>query len=68
VTAGDIIDRIGGPKAVMGLTKLSKGRISQWRTENHIPRVWLLYLKEKKPSAFRPRPAPRRTAQKEVRV
>lgn len=34
------------------LTGLSKGRISQWRTENHIPRSWRLFLETAKPEIF----------------
>lgn len=42
-----IIDRLGGNKAVIELTGLTKGRISQWRTENVIPRPWLMFFLEK---------------------
>lgn len=52
-TAAEIIDACGGNKAVIELTGLTKGRISQWRTENHIPRPWLRYLQKAKPGAFR---------------
>lgn len=52
--AKTIIDNLGGQSAVRELTGLSKGRISQWWTGNHIPRSWLLYLSEKRPEAFQP--------------
>jgi hypothetical protein len=48
----NVIERLGGTKGVQQLTGLSKGRISQWRTENHIPRAWLMFLKNKRPSVF----------------
>lgn len=53
MTAADVIEALGGNKAVQKLTGLSKGRISQWRTENHIPALWLRVLRREKPAAFR---------------
>jgi hypothetical protein len=48
--AQKIIDAIGGRKAAMALTGLTKGRISQFITGNHIPRPWLMLFEEKFPS------------------
>lgn len=42
MTAIEIIRALGGRKRVMEITLLSKGRISQWEKENHIPRSWQL--------------------------
>lgn len=42
MTAAEIVRVLGGRKRVMEITLLSKGRISQWVKENHIPRSWLL--------------------------
>jgi hypothetical protein len=53
MTAADIIDRLGGSKEVQKLTGLSKGRISQWRTENHIPRPWRQFFESAHPKVFR---------------
>jgi hypothetical protein len=50
--AHEIIEALGGTKAVQGLTGLSKGRISQMRTQNHIPRSWRLLFEEKRPDLF----------------
>lgn len=36
----EIIQEMGGRQAVIELTQLSKGRISQWEKQNHIPRAW----------------------------
>lgn len=49
---GTIIDELGGNKAVMGMTGLTKGRISQWRTENHIPRAWRKFFAGRRPDLF----------------
>jgi len=49
---GRLIDEFGGSKALQDLTGLSKGRISQWRTENSIPRPWRLVLQAKRPDLF----------------
>ncbi len=52
MTASEIIDRLGGSKAVQELTGLSKGRVSQWRTQNRIPRSWELFLRSARPEVF----------------
>lgn len=57
IDAGEVIDRLGGSKTVQEMTGLSKGRISQWRTENHIPKPWLEFLRVKHPGVFRKRAA-----------
>lgn len=50
--AADIIERLGGSKAVQALTGLTKGRISQWKTENHIPKSWKKFLQSIRPDVF----------------
>ncbi len=42
----NFIKDIGGRKVLIELTGLTKGRISQWVTENKIPRPWIKYLLE----------------------
>lgn len=49
--AQQIIDLMGGRKAVMEITGLTKGRISQWVSENSIPRYWLLEFHLRNPGA-----------------
>jgi len=39
-----IIDALGGNKAVMESTGLSKGRISQWRNGERVPLPWLHFF------------------------
>lgn len=51
-----IIGLLGGTKAVMGITGLSRARISQWRSANYIPRPWLLLFRERRPDIFGPPP------------
>lgn len=50
--AAQIIDRLGGTKDVMEMTGLTKGRISQWRSENHIPNTWMRIFRAERPDAF----------------
>ena len=52
MNAQDVINALGGPKVVCAETGLSKGRISQWGTDNHIPTPWLKYLKERFPKVI----------------
>lgn len=40
--AKNIIDIFGGAQKVVSITRLSKGRISQWIKNNEIPRSWML--------------------------
>lgn len=40
MNATEIIEAIGGRKRVLEITLLTKGRISQWEKQNHIPRPW----------------------------
>jgi hypothetical protein len=56
MNAIQIIEAMGGRAAVMRLTGLTKGRISQWAKEDHIPRSWLLAFHRMKPKQI-PRPA-----------
>jgi hypothetical protein len=51
--ASDIIARLGGTKKVIEITGLTRGRISQWRTENAIPKPWLLLFCERDPKLAR---------------
>lgn len=52
MNANQVIDVMGGRKAVMKITGLSKGRISQWISQNHIPRSWLVAFRTLKPEGF----------------
>jgi hypothetical protein len=52
MNANQVIEVMGGRKAVMKITGLSKGRISQWITQNHIPNSWLAAFRALKPAAF----------------
>ncbi len=49
INVEQFISDIGGRKLLIELTGLSKGRISQWVIENHIPRAWARYFLEKYP-------------------
>jgi hypothetical protein len=42
-----VIELMGGRAAVIAETGLTKGRISQWVTDNRIPRPWLKYFRQK---------------------
>lgn len=50
--AKQIIDVMGGRAEVMRITGLTKGRISQMVTENHIPVAWMVAFQAMKPAAF----------------
>ncbi|MGF7131948.1 hypothetical protein P3T40_003431 [Paraburkholderia sp. EB58] len=52
MNANQVIDVMGGRREVMRITGLSKGRISQWITGNHIPGSWLVAFRALKPEAF----------------
>ncbi len=47
--AKNIIDILGGAQKVVSITRLSKGRISQWIKNNEIPRSWMLAFHYMKP-------------------
>lgn len=47
--AKKIIDAVGGRKQVMQMTELTRGRIYQWISENHIPDPWLKMFEAKFP-------------------
>ncbi len=49
INVEQFISDVGGRKLLIELTGLTKGRISQWAIENHIPRAWSLYFLEKYP-------------------
>jgi uncharacterized protein (DUF2249 family) len=44
------IQDVGGRQVIIEMTGLTKGRISQWVTENHVPRPWRKYLSERFPA------------------
>jgi hypothetical protein len=44
---------VGGRRVLISVTGLSKGRISQWVTDNHIPRSWVKFLELRFPVACR---------------
>lgn len=51
MNAKNIIEILGGAQKVVSITRLSKGRISQWVKTNNIPRSWMLafhYMEPKK--------------------
>jgi hypothetical protein len=52
MTESQIIDRLGGTTQVAKLCEITKGAVSQWRT-NGIPRATRLYLRAIRPEAFR---------------
>jgi hypothetical protein len=52
MNAEQIVQAMGGRKRVMEITGLTKGRISQWIIENHIPTPWLKLFRALQPSTF----------------
>lgn len=52
MNANQIIEAVGGRAEVMRITHLSKGRISQWVKQNHIPRAWLLVFHQINPESI----------------
>jgi hypothetical protein len=40
-----LIEKLGGPAAVIAITGLTKGRISQWIKADSIPTPWLLVFR-----------------------
>ncbi|MFM0479099.1 hypothetical protein PQQ81_01070 [Paraburkholderia strydomiana] len=52
MNANQIVTLMGGRKAVIEITGLTKGRISQWVNEDHIPAPWLAAFKAMKPVEF----------------
>lgn len=52
MNANQVIEVMGGRKEVMRITGLSKGRISQWVNENHIPPSWLVAFRALKPGSL----------------
>jgi len=44
-----VIEAVGGRKQVIAMTGLTRGRISQWVTENDIPTPWLKFFEAKFP-------------------
>ena len=52
MNASKVIEAMGGRAEVMRITRLSKGRLSQWTKENHIPRAWRLLFHQLNPAAI----------------
>ena len=50
--ANQIIDRLGGTNKVAELCEVTKGAVSQWRTEG-IPNSRLMYLELLRPDVFK---------------
>jgi len=44
-----IIEAVGGRKAVIEMTGLTRGRIYQWMDEENIPTPWLKFFEAKYP-------------------
>ena len=49
--ANKVIDELGGTVAVAALCEVSKGAVSQWRTDG-IPNARLMFLKLARPDVF----------------
>jgi hypothetical protein len=52
MNAIQVIKIMGGRQAVMQITGLTKGRISQWIKGDHIPSSWLVAFRAMKPTEF----------------
>lgn len=48
--AKEFIEAAGGQAKVMKLTGLSRAGISNWRTQNYIPKHWIVFFKAKVPA------------------
>ncbi|GAB3107720.1 hypothetical protein GCM10027288_18320 [Bordetella tumbae] len=55
MNATDVINIMGGRAEVMRITGLTKGRISQWVSDNEIPRSWMTAFHAMRPNEI---PAP----------
>jgi hypothetical protein len=53
MNATKIIEAMGGRRRVMDITGLSKGRISQWASSNHIPESWMVAFRALNPDEVR---------------
>ena len=49
MNAKQIIEVVGGRKAIMALTGLKRAAISHWVTQNYIPDHWVLLLRSTYP-------------------
>jgi hypothetical protein len=49
MNATQVIEIMGGRAEVMKITGLTKGRLSQWVSDNEIPRSWLVAFHAMKP-------------------
>jgi len=52
MNANQIIQAMGGRRRVMEITGLSKGRISQWASGNHIPDAWMVAFRAINPELY----------------
>jgi len=58
-----LVEKLGGTSAVAELCDVSSQAVSQWKSQNRIPKARLQYLKLLKPKAFEePRPAEQEAA------
>ena len=48
--AKEFIEAAGGQQKVMKLTGLSRAGICNWRTQNYIPKHWIVFFKAKVPA------------------
>ncbi|MDR6493565.1 hypothetical protein J2797_003463 [Paraburkholderia terricola] len=53
MNATKVIEAMGGRRRVMDITGLSKGRISQWASSNHIPESWMVAFRALNPAEVR---------------
>lgn len=50
MNAKEFIETAGGVKKVMKLTGLSRAALSNWRTQNYIPKHWVAFFRMKFPA------------------
>lgn len=49
----DIIEKLGGTKAVAHLCEIKEPSVSEWKQRNHIPKARLMYLRLVRPDVFK---------------
>lgn len=49
MNAKEFIEAAGGANKVMKLTGLSRAALSNWRTQNYIPKHWIAFFRLKNP-------------------
>lgn len=52
LTAGEVIDRLGGTYKTAKLFKVAPPSVSEWRANNSIPKARLMYLHLARPEVF----------------